>query len=146
MGILDRLFGNKEEASCDVCDKEMNYKDGYVLSTNQVVTTKAYWKFVLTHQWAYFHELDPDDPTLAITIERQTNQSTGWLVCEKCSTLFDFDRGVGKNHAQMHSTAPPGNGPANPQLVESAAASVWMELYGKYPQLNKMFYFQQMPE
>lgn len=122
-----------EAPVCDVCNKKMNWEDGYVLSTNQVVTTEAYWEFAFTHQWAYYHDLDPDGVSLALIVQNQANQSTGWLVCEKCSKLFDFDRELAKKHAKMHSTAPPGSGPANSQLVASVAAKVWKKLYGEYP-------------
>jgi len=123
-----------ESPVCDVCNKKMNWEDGYVLSTNQVATAEAYWEFVFTHRWAIYHEGPSDTGALiALLVHQQAGQSTGWLVCEKCSTLFDFDREVGKKHAQMHSTAPPGGGPANPQLVASAAVNVWKKLYGEYP-------------
>jgi hypothetical protein len=118
---------------CDVCNKSINWSDGYVLSTRQVAASEAYWEFAFTHQWAYAHNMDPGGATVAMLVQQQAGQSTGWLVCETCSNLFSFDRHTAKELAMRQSSAPPGGGPASVQEVASAAGRAWKKLYGKWP-------------
>ncbi len=118
---------------CDICSKNINWSDGYVLSTSQVATSEAYWEFAFTHQWSYTHSMDPDGDTVAMLTQQQAGQSSGWLICESCSKLFSFDRQIAREHAKRRSSNPPGSGPASVQKVALAAANVWNKLYGKWP-------------
>ena len=129
---------------CDVCNKEMNFEDGYVLSTTQVTTSEAYWEFAFTHQWSYVHSMDPDGNTIAMLVRQQGGQKTGWLLCESCTRLFNVDRNAAKEYtrsalslADPGKYIPPGGGPANIQAVALAAAKAWKKLYGKPPPKHK---------
>ena len=130
---------------CDVCDKEMNFEDGYILTTTQVTTSEAYWEFAFTHQWSYIHSFDPEGNTIAMLVRQQGGQRTGWLLCESCIRLFNVDRNAAKeytrsalNLADPGKYIPPGGGPANIQAVALAAAKAWKKLYGKPPQSIKI--------
>ena len=111
---------------CDVCGKEMNWKDGYVLTTKQVPTSEAYWEHVK-------EAMDPSADMLAILVQQQAGQSSGWLVCEGSSSLFSFDRAQAKSYARAQNESPPGAGPAPTESVARAAANVWKRLYGSWP-------------
>ena len=75
---------------CDVCDQPMEWGQGYGLTTAQIVTKEAYWEYMFTHQWSMVHEKDSQGDSVAYLAQNQANQSTSWLVCESCSTLFSF--------------------------------------------------------
>lgn len=77
---------------CDITDKQINWDDGYLLTTSQVVTNPSYWEHSFTHQWAYVHNMDPEGKILKQLIELQSVQFAGWNYDEEFSILFDFDR------------------------------------------------------
>lgn len=118
---------------CDICDQQTEWSDGYVLNTSQVVTTLEYWKFALQNNWAQIHQFDPNGDTLGMYIKQLAVQQTGWLVCESCSKMFHFKKGVAKTLAINQNSNPPGSGPANLQDVAVAATTAWHELYGTMP-------------
>ncbi len=122
---------------CDVCSKNMDWSDGYAQTTTQVTTNEESWRFVLTR-----HSFD--DELLLIYVQQQAKQRSGWLVCESCSKLFEFNRQQAREYAK-HQVDPPDGGPADVQYVAAAAAKAWEKLYGKLPSWlrygegNKMF-------
>ena len=120
-------------AVCDICNKNMMWDEGYVLTTRQVATTEVYWENTLKGPWSYTYGMDPNGNVLAMLVRQQAGQSTGWLVCESCSASFSFDRAQAKLYAQAHNGNPPGAGPAPVEAVGRAAANVWKRLYGTWP-------------
>jgi len=84
--------------------------------------------------------MDPEGNMIAMLVQRQAAQSTGWLVCESCIQLFNVDRKVAKEYAKIAGSSshpgdycPLGSGPANHEAVALAAAKAWKKLYGKCP-------------
>ena len=118
---------------CDVCNSNMSWENGYVLTTMQVATSDAYWESVFKGPWSYTHNMDPDGDTVAALVKQQAGQSSGWLVCETCSALFSFDRAQARTYARAQNAHPPGTGSAPAELAAIAAANVWRRLYGKWP-------------
>lgn len=118
---------------CDICNKDIKWEDGYVLTTRQVATSEAYWELSLKGAWSITHKMNPEGDTLAILAQQQANQSSGWLVCESCSTFFVFDKPQAKAHARSQDGNPPGVGPVSTESVAHAAANVWKRLYGSWP-------------
>lgn len=102
---------------CDVCSKPMDYSDGYALTTTQVTTNEKYWEFILTH-----HDLQETENLigLAMYVKQQAMHTTGWLVCESCGKLFDFDKKQAKEYAKRQLD-PPGSGPADESDATFAA-------------------------
>ena len=117
-----------QRAVCDVCDAPVNWDDAYVLNTETVVTSQAYWEFVFTHQWSYYRESDPSGSSLNHLVAQQAGQQTGWLVCERCSRFFSFDRAEARRHARAHSSNPPGAGSAEFLKALSVATKAWEKL------------------
>jgi hypothetical protein len=118
---------------CDICNADIRWEDGYVLTTQQVAANEAYWEAAFKGPWSYTHSMDPAGETLAILVQQQASQSSGWLACEECSQLFTFDRSAAKSFAEGQVTVPPGSGPASVADVALAAANVWNKLYGEWP-------------
>ena len=110
---------------CDVCSQSLNFSDGYALTTQQVTTDEAYWTYMLEHNRF-------DDELLAMYVQQQAMQTTGWLICETCSRLFTFNRSTAKDYARRQAN-PPGSGPVNPQQAASAAARAWKQKHGSFP-------------
>jgi hypothetical protein len=118
---------------CDICNREIKWEDGYVLTTKQVPTSKAYWEHAFKGAWSYTHSMDPNGDTVAALVKQQAGQSSGWLVCEGCSSLFSFDKAQAKTYARAKNGSPPGAGPAPMESVARSAANVWKRLYGSWP-------------
>jgi sulfatase modifying factor 1 len=118
---------------CDICNSPIKWKNGFVLTTRQVATSEAYWELSLKGAWSSTHATDPKGDTLAVLVRQQANQSSGWLVCESCSTRFLFDKPQAKVYAKARNSAPPGAGPVPEEAVALAAANVWKRLYGSWP-------------
>ena len=118
---------------CDVCNKTMNWEEGYVLTTKQVTTSESYWVSAFKGVWSHAHSMDPGGDSVGMLVKQQAAQSSGWLVCESCSGNFSFDRGKASTYAKSRNGNPPGTGPASAEAVASAAANAWKSLYGVWP-------------
>lgn len=110
---------------CDVCSKSLDFADGYALSTTQVAGSVSYWEYMLDNN-------SFDDGLLMMYVQQQAVQRTGWLLCEPCSSRFDFDRSLARDHARRQAN-PPGNGPADVSRVAAAAAAAWKKKHGRLP-------------
>jgi hypothetical protein len=134
MGIWNLIVGKKtgegpdstgpkdEKLKCDVCGSMTWRKSGYALTTAQVTTNSRYWQ-------AIFKGLGQIQRHMALVTmpETQAAHTTPWLVCKSCSSMFDFDRNVAKDCAARNA-APPNSGPANVDLVRSAAVEAMMQI------------------
>ena len=108
---------------CDVCNKGMDFSDGYALTTTTVTTNEKYWAYMLAHNNF------PDDELLLMYVQQQAMQYTGWLVCDSCSAMFTFNRQQAKDCARRQVN-PPGSGPADVNYVAAAAAKAWRAKHG----------------
>ncbi len=123
---------------CDICNRETNWMEGYVLTTEQVLTSEKYWENLFTGIGAYMHLMNPNGDGLASSIQNLAAQSTGWLICEECSNGFAFDKVQAKNYAEAKNGSPPGVGSARMESVAPVAADVWKRLYGSWPSSIKV--------
>lgn len=121
-------------AVCDICGKNINWEDGYILTTGQVTTSEAYWQHTLNK----LAVMDTNGDTLAASVKQIAGQSSGWLTCEACSALFIFDRSVAKKYAAQKQGNPPEAGPTNAESAALIAAKVWKKLFGKWPSSIRM--------
>ena len=80
---------------CDVCNKTMNWEEGYVLTTKQVTTSESYWVSAFKGVWSHAHSMDPGGDSVGMLVKQQAAQSSGWLVCESCSGNFSL---TGEKH------------------------------------------------
>jgi len=133
---IQRLATNLKEmkmSACDICNKKMEWKDGYILTTSQVTTKEAYWEQMLKDAYPYMHKMDPTGDNYAMLVRQMAGQASRWLVCESCSRFFDFDHDKAKLYAREQNADPPGAGAAKYDLAAQAAANVWKKLYGSRP-------------
>jgi hypothetical protein len=121
-------------AACDICGKDINWEDGYILTTRQVTTSDGYWQHTLNK----LSVMDANGDTLAASVKQIAGQSSGWLTCEACSALFTFDRVVAKKYAAQKQGNPPEAGSTNAEAAAQTAAKVWKKLFGKWPSSIKM--------
>jgi Ankyrin repeats (3 copies) len=110
---------------CDVCTKEMERADGYILTTNEVTTKGNYWEHVFSGEQRMFLRGDPmtELRLLGLVIRQKAGSPTGWVVCETCSSMFEFDKAVAKECA-VNGMQPPNCGPADETAVMTTALAV----------------------
>lgn len=126
---------------CDVCSQLMVANgDGYLLSTQQVVTAPNYWNYVFAHPWSFIGTIDPDGRTLPTIVMQQAGQDSAWLVCGSCISFFVADREKARAIYQQWTVAGrkqgfpmPGGGAANRQNALAAAVAGWSKNFGSPP-------------
>lgn len=111
---------------CDICSRGVNPSDCYALTTRQVATNYKYWLYMLETNTTF------DDELLAMAVQQQAIQQSGWLVCESCSDMFDFDKNLARDYARR-MVDPPGSGPVDVQEAAVAAAAAWKAKHGNLP-------------
>lgn len=129
---------NNSGMKCDVCSTSVPIGSGYILTTYQVVTQKEYWQFYLRRcaEAAGAKDLSPSEAEviLPMVVPQQCAQETGWLVCDRCISMFkNVDRDVAKGYLRQWllvspggAWVPPGAGPVNPlEIVVIATAAVY---------------------
>lgn len=75
---------------CDVCNRNIPEGEGFALTTEQVVTSPEYWKF-LRGKFGFVSEG---------IVRRAAGQTEGWLVCNDCIRLFNVDINKAKEYSQ----------------------------------------------
>ena len=104
---------------CDICSKPNNFSDSYALTTTQVTTSRQYWDFMIQQ-----HNLDRKE--LMLLVPQQAAQQSGWLVCEECSKMFNFDKDEARSYAALKQD-PPGSGVVAIDLATAAAEKAWVK-------------------
>ncbi|MBI3633508.1 MAG: hypothetical protein HY226_04420 [Candidatus Vogelbacteria bacterium] len=136
-GIVTATLNNTG-MKCDVCSTSVPIGSGYILTTYQVVTQKEYWAFYLRRYaeaaGAKNLSLSEAEALLPILVPQQCAQETGWLVCDRCISMFkNVDRDVARGYLRQWlllspggAWVPPGAGPVNPlEIVVVATAAVY---------------------
>ena len=151
MSFLKKLFGDDSQpkpsnsqqpcvlklprdqlAVCDVCSTKLEWSQGFGLTTTQIVTRESYWEYLFMHQGYVLHEQDPKGDEMGRYVAGQANHMDVWLICESCSTMFEFDREVARQFT-CTGKIPPGVGPANVGLASYAAGYAWSKVFDKWP-------------
>jgi hypothetical protein len=110
---------------CDICNRNIEFSAGYALTTRQVVGRTEYWAFML-QQHAF------DDDLFGLFIQQQIKQVSGWLVCESCSPMFEFETVQARFDAYRQSD-PAGCGAVELDVAGVPAARAWYKKYGCLP-------------
>ncbi|MFI5364225.1 MAG: ankyrin repeat domain-containing protein [Candidatus Binatia bacterium] len=110
--VVQSLLDNEvlRIGKCDVCSAETRFVDAYALTTREVTCNTNYWKYLMKKDAQAFRF--GGNELLKRFAIAQAGQSTGWLICEKCSGLFEFNKAVAKEYAAKEAT-PPNCGPVD---------------------------------
>ena len=97
---------------CDTCSKILQYDEGYLLTTRQIIDSVESWKRFLLNSEKQWPNLFSDDPTFLLNLAYQRASSdTPWLVCEECAHLFSFDAERARAELQRYrATGEPSSG------------------------------------
>ena len=106
--------------ACDICNSLLNWEDGLILTNQQVLTSEQFWEYSFSHQ-------EFSRNRLSFHIQYLSGHTNGWLVCESCSSLFNFNWKKAKYYARHRLAHPPGGGPIDANLVAEIAMPIWMK-------------------
>ena len=110
---------------CDICNKTIEFSEGYLLTTAQVVVSEKHWSSMLdTYSFS--------EDILLMYVRRQATKSTSWLICEDCSKAYNFDRDKAREYAKNQANHPR-SGPADIRYAATIAAIAWKNKYGTFP-------------
>lgn len=125
---------------CDICSKQVPRGDGYILTTQQVVYSPAYWEHIfriLEQNWPSksVEEIEQNLPLLAL---KQAQSQSNWLSCDECIGVFDVDRKQARRYCQEFwatGKVPliPGAGAADGIQAATAAYQGWEKAFGRKP-------------
>ena len=102
--------------NCDICTRELRDKEGYLLTTEQVVSTPAYWKKAFSNPvYKMLASHLPEDQAKKMFATQMASMNTAWMVCEDCIDLFPEYQEKAKKYAASWyesdgSFTPPGTG------------------------------------
>lgn len=138
-------------ANCDVCNKDMRAKEGYLLTTLEVVSTPAYWKKALsgpmgTMMGALGMSGDSGKAQYASMMASQKNP---WVICNECIGLFNVDKNRSRNYAirwyeSGGTFSPPGSGAAPLSSVDMGDGKRFIQ--GGSPEAERMAHFLRSSE
>lgn len=149
MNFISKLFKNKsknqpeplpesratfpENPVCDVCGRPLDLDKAFILSTDQVVTNKSYWEFFYNKQ--NFSVVDPAGASVINNIGQLSGQTTGWAICESCSSMFVFDHSVAHNYALQRKAIIPLGKNENEwkQKALAVALITWKNMFRDFP-------------
>jgi hypothetical protein len=119
---------------CDVCNKELGEREGYLLTTLEVVSTPGYWKKAFSGSMGAMMSAFgmSDDASKAQLASQMASQTTPWMICDQCIGIFPVDKGKTRQYALRWydsggTFAPPGSGPAPLSKVNMGDGKVYMQ-------------------
>ncbi len=78
---------------CDICNKDIQEPEGYLLTTKEIATSERCWtdyfRFLKDMTGRSFSNLAR---ILPVIVGNRTKSDTPWMICETCATIFSFDR------------------------------------------------------
>lgn len=101
MGLLDFLNNNgkkKKKKRCDITGTILEYGEGRLLTTSQVVTSRKFWDSIMTEPEAmaytigHFKNNDRNSTRMReIIFEKYAEKSEPWIVAEDCLNTFGIN-------------------------------------------------------
>lgn len=87
--------------ACDVCSRGLGEKEGYLLTTLEVVSTPSYWQKAFSGPMGAMMSAFgmSDDSFKAQFASRMASQTTPWMVCNDCISIFSVDKSKARQYA-----------------------------------------------
>ena len=140
MGLFSFLTGDnkkKKKRKCDITGTILEYGEGRLVTTSQVVSSHKFWDSIMTEPEAmaytinHFKNKDSNATQMrSIIFEKYAEKTDPWLVAEDCIQTFGIEaNGVSREYAEKwwesdYTFQPPGNGTAKEVLGEETYTEV----------------------
>ncbi|OEU66714.1 MAG: hypothetical protein BA863_03820 [Desulfovibrio sp. S3730MH75] len=86
-------------AKCDICGTYVEWSDGYLLTTAEVVLNHSYWEYLFGAMPVVHASPEEQNDRYIGIVKKCSSDPSGWLVCPKCSNMFNFDRKKARQYA-----------------------------------------------
>ena len=129
MGLLDVFKKKKKKVSkCDLTGTMVEYGEGRLLTTDQVVSSRKFWESIMTDQDAmaytinHFKNKDESATQMrSIIFEKYAEREDPWIVSEDCLRTYGIEAENSKEYADQWwqsegSFKPPTSGNAKKTL------------------------------
>ena len=145
-----------------MCNIKIERKDGFLLTTSQVVFSTSYWVHLYDSVESGGADISVQqlEKLLPMQIQKMAGISTDWLLCEKCmGTLDSFFverkkvfsdkdwRTVGlEQPGEKVTTSPWSSGPADWKHTGSVAVKAWEMKFGKKPNVSNLAIYKSLKD
>ena len=118
----------KPGAQCGICKSRMEYEEGSVLTSSQIVTSNAFWDKLmvepetLSYTKAHFESQDATATKMrGMIFNKYSEKDQAWIVCDSCVEMFDVEKEKVREHARIwwetdKTFRPPSCGKASEQM------------------------------
>ncbi len=138
MAFSLNIFKKKKKpgTSCGICKAHMEYGEGSILTSSQIVKSNAFWDKLmvepetLSYTKAHFESQDAMATKMRQMIfNKYSQKDQPWIVCDSCIEMFEVENAEVKQHAQQwwlseRKFRPPSCGKASEQMDEGAYKEV----------------------
>ncbi|MDH5400418.1 MAG: hypothetical protein OEX02_19850 [Cyclobacteriaceae bacterium] len=110
MSVLEKIFGKKKKefkAFCNVSREPVEKGYGFLLTTAQVVASRAYWDKVMTEPDTMSYTINhfKNNDAMATQIrnmifEKYSGIEKPWIISDSCIHWFDVDKNKARQHAE----------------------------------------------
>ncbi len=138
MAFSLNIFKKKKKpgTNCGICKSRMEYEEGSVLTSSQIVKSNAFWDKLmvepetLSYTKAHFESQDAMATKMRQMIfNKYSEKDNPWIVCDSCIEMFEVENAEVKGHAQQwwqseRKFRPPSCGKASEHMDENAYKEV----------------------
>lgn len=126
----------KPGAQCNICKSGMEYEEGNILTSSQIVTSNSFWDKLMvepetiSYTKAHFESSDAMATKMRHMIfNKYSEKDQAWIVCDYCVEMFDVEKEQVKEHARKwwetdKTFRPPACGKASEQMNEQEYKAV----------------------
>jgi hypothetical protein len=109
MALLDSLFGKKKKelkVNCQITKEPIERGYGYLLTTDQIVTSKRYWDMIMTepetlsYTISHFKNQPSGTQMRSMIFDKYASISKPWMVSDSIINYFEVDKQEARKRAQ----------------------------------------------
>ena len=120
----------KPGTQCSICKSRMEYEEGNILTSSQIVTSNSFWDKLmvepdtLSYTKAHFESSDATATRMRHMIfNKYSEKDQAWIVCDSCVEMFDVEKEEVREHARKwwetdKAFRPPACGKASEQMKD----------------------------
>ncbi|MDN5214374.1 hypothetical protein QQ020_20005 [Fulvivirgaceae bacterium BMA12] len=126
----------KPATQCSICKSRMEYEEGSILTSSQIITSNAFWDKLmvepetLSYTKAHFESQDAMATKMrGMIFNKYSEKDQAWIVCDSCIGMFNVEKKQVREHARKwwetnKTFRPPSCGKASEQMDDQEYQTV----------------------